>query len=259
MIDVLESALLTAAGFAHGFSLRTGGVSRPPFHSANLGRAVGDEPEHVAENHRRLAARVGYRVQDLYESSQVHGAVVLESSERSVAQVRAMEADALIARAAPRAVGVRTADCVPLLIGDRRTGAVAAVHAGWRGVVAGVAVAAVRALIASSGTASSGSRGGDLVVAIGPHIRPDRFEVGDDVAEQIRGAALGAQVIVGRSPAGRPLLDLTRALRAQLNGLGVEHIDDVGGCTLAEPERCFSYRRDGASSGRHLSVIVARD
>ena len=253
MIDVLESALLRDAGFAHGFSLRTGGGSQHPFDSANLGRALGDDVEHVAENHRRLAARVGYRTEALYESSQVHGAAVIDLvAHRSVSDVRAMEADALIARRAGDAVGVRTADCVPLLIGDVGSGAVAAVHAGWRGVVQGVAAAAVRRLL------ESGSRGADLIVAMGPHIRPERFEVGADVAAQIRGSAFGEEVAVGHSDAGKPLVDLTRALRAQLRALGIERVEDVGGCTLAEPERFFSYRRDGAASGRHLSVIVAR-
>jgi hypothetical protein len=253
MIEVIQSPLLREAGFAHGFSLRTGGVSRRPFDSANLGRAIGDDPEDVAENHRRLAPRIGYSVDALYESSQVHGAGVVDPiSDRTVLDVRATQADALIARRAGDAVGVRTADCVPVLIGDVRSGAAAAIHAGWRGVVAGVTRAAVQ------GLTSRGSRATDLVVALGPHIRAERFEVGMDVAEQIRGSAFGAEVVVGESAAGKPLVDLTRALRAQLHALGIERVDDVGGCTLAEPERFFSYRRDGAASGRHLAVIVAR-
>ena len=136
MIEVIESPLLRKAGFLHGFSLRSGGVSLPPFDTANLGRRLGDRAEHVAENHRRLAARIGYRVEALYECSQVHGRVVVEpaSTELSVTEVRTLEADALISPRAGDALGVRTADCVPLLIGDVRSGAVAAVHAGWRGV-----------------------------------------------------------------------------------------------------------------------------
>jgi len=256
MIEVIESPLLRKAGFLHGFSLRSGGVSLPPFDTANLGRRLGDRAEHVAENHRRLAARIGYRVEALYECSQVHGRVVVEpaSTELSVTEVRTLEADALISPRAGDALGVRSADCVPLLIGDVRSGAVAAVHAGWRGVVAGVTTAAVSALLEATG-----SRGADLVVAMGPHIRAERFEVGLEVADQIRSAAWGAEVVVGQSTGGKPLVDLTRALRAQLGALGVERIDDVGGCTLAEPDRFFSFRRDGVSSGRHLSVIVAGD
>jgi hypothetical protein len=145
-------------------------------------------------------------------------------------------------------VGVRTADCVPILVGDLESGAVLAIHAGWRGVVAGVVPA---------GLSKLGGRA--LVAAIGPHIRGPSFEVGPDVKDQIA-AAGGVDVVVGTSPAGRPLVDLCRAIRAQLARAGVDeaHVDDVGGCTLTEPARFFSFRRDGQRSGRHLAVIVAR-
>jgi YfiH family protein len=244
---VLTSALLRSHGFAHAFADRTGGVSRAPFEGANFGRNVGDAPDDVAENHRRLAQGVGYDAGRLFEASQVHGAAVLEACGEPAA-LWAQSADALVARAAGDAVGVRTADCVPLLVGDRATGAVAAIHAGWRGVVQGVVPAALAAL---------GGRA--PIVAIGPHIRGAAFEVGPEVADAIHRAA-GVDVRVGASPAGKPLVDLARAVRAQLTRAGIapEHVDDVGGCTLSEPARFFSFRRDGARSGRHLSVIVAR-
>jgi YfiH family protein len=245
---VLTSALLRTHGFAHAFADRTGGISRAPFDHANFGRNVGDAPESVAENLRRLAHAVGYDGARLFEASQVHGAAVLEAGGDPDV-LRAQPADALVARAAGDAVGVRTADCVPLLVGDRRTGAVAAIHAGWRGVVQGVVPAALAAL---------GGRA--LVVAIGPHIRGAAFEVGPEVAEEIERAA-GVEVRVGTSQAGKPLVDLACAIRAQLARAGIppEHVDDVGGCTLTEPARFFSFRRDAARSGRHLAVIVARD
>ncbi len=244
---MLTSALLRTHGFAHAFADRTGGISQAPFDAANFGRNVGDEPDRVAENHRRLAEAVGYDGARLFEASQVHGAAVIEAGGDAAA-LRAQPADALVARAPGDAVGVRTADCVPLLVGDRERGAVAAIHAGWRGVVQGVVPAALAAL---------GGRA--LLVAIGPHIRGPAFEVGPEVAEEIRRAA-GVEVRVGTSAAGKPLVDLAAAIRAQLARAGIapEHIDDVGGCTLTEPDRFFSFRRDGARSGRHLAVIVAR-
>lgn len=250
---ILRSPLLTAAGFAHGFSTRLGGVSVGPYASMNLGWSVGDDPRAVEENHLLLAQAIGHERGSLRLATQVHGARVLDTD--SVTRDRKSEPpgsghDALITRVAGAAVGVRTADCVPILVGDPATGAVAAIHAGWRGVVAGIVDSAIEALAPER---ESRKR---LVAAIGPHIRVDRFEVGDDVAQQIAKAS-HASVVVARAP--RPHVDLARALRIQLERAGLDpaKIDDVGGCTLAEPERFHSHRRDGERSGRMLSVIVA--
>ncbi len=251
---ILRSPLLDASGFAHGFSTRVGGVSVGPYASMNVGWALGDDPRAVEENHQLLAAAIGHARAALRLATQVHGASVLDTDV--VTRDRRSEPpgsghDALVARTAGVAVGVRTADCVPILVADPATGAVAAIHAGWRGVVAAVVPAALEVLAPDRATR------GRLLAVIGPHIRPDRFEVGQDVAEQIARAS-DASVVLPRSP--RPHVDLARAIRVQLEraGLDASRIDDVGGCTLGEPERFHSHRRDGERSGRMLSVIVAR-
>ncbi|HJL01891.1 MAG TPA: peptidoglycan editing factor PgeF [Polyangiaceae bacterium LLY-WYZ-15_(1-7)] len=252
MADLLRSELLTRHGFAHGFALRTGGVSAPPFDSLNLGRGLGDAPDAVAENHRRLAEAVGYG--RLFELSQVHGRRVraVGAGEDPVA-VRQEEGDALFATEPGVAVGVRVADCAPLLIADPGTGAVAAVHAGWRGVEARIAEAAIEAL------EEIGASREALLVAIGPHIRLGWFEVGEEVAERLEAVAHGV-TCVDRTTGDKPHVDLTAILFAQLAALGVARarIDDLGGCTYADRSRFFSYRRDGKATGRHLAVIVAR-
>lgn len=238
------STLLEEHGFVHGFSTREGGVSEGPFGSLNLGRTVGDDPAHVAENTRRFVAALGGP--RLFEVSQVHGREVVEVGAAPVAAVRRVEADGLIAATAGDAVAVRTADCVPILLGNVETGAVAAVHAGWRGVEARIVPVAVARL-------------GDpaaLVAAIGPHIRRDAFEVSEEVAARIAASAHGAEVVEARAP--RPHVDLAAAVMAQLRHAGVERVDDVGGCTHAQPDRFFSHRRDAGRTGRHLSAIVAR-
>lgn len=245
----LRSKLLREHGFAHGFSLRTGGVSEGAFASLNLGRTVGDDPACVAENARRFAQAIEVDPARIYEASQVHGREVLcVDGSSDVLELRAREADALVTGVPGLAVGVRTADCVPILIADVEHGAVAAVHAGWRGVVARVVDAAIDRLAERGATR--------LVAAIGPHIRGDAFEVGEDVARQLAEVAHGADVIVRRAP--KPHVDLAVALKAQLAARGVVEIDDVGGCTLTEPARFFSHRRDAGRTGRHLSVIAAR-
>lgn len=251
----LQSALLASHGFRHGFSLRTGGVSAPPFDSLNLARTVGDRPEHVAENHRRLARSIGYDAEQLCEVSQVHGAAVIRvTAGLEVPALRASEADALVSDASGRAVGVRVADCAALLLACPQSGAVAAVHAGWRGTALCIVERAVEELVALTGTAPAG-----LIAALFPHIGLPAFEVGAEVAEQIEVCVPGAHV-VDRIGYPKPHVDLAAALVFQLKraGLGAERIDHVAGCTFSDPELYYSYRRDGAASGRHLAVIVPR-
>lgn len=241
----LRSAHLSEHGFVHGFSTRQGGASAAPFDSLNLGGGIGDSPQAVARNHRLFAEDVGY--EELFELSQVHSATVREVRRGEDPKVvRAEEGDALIARDAGVAVGVRTADCVPLLLAHPAAGVVAAVHAGWRGVEANIATEAVRVM---------GVPAGELIAVAGPHIRLASFEVGEDVAQRLE-AASSARNVVSRAHE-RPHVDLFRILEAQLADISVR-LEDFGADTFADAARFFSYRRDG-KTGRHLSVIVARD
>lgn len=251
--DVLRSQLLLELGFSHGFNLRTGGSSAAPFASFNLGRAVGDDPAHVDENHRRFALALGYGVDSLYETSQVHGAFVRAvSAGDDPNTVRRDEADALLATRAGATVGVRVADCAPVLLADADSGAVAAVHAGWRGTALGVVECATRALLAAGHAEPT-----RLVAAIFPHIRRCCFEVGEDVAQTLLASSPDPDV-VDRSRT-RPHVDLGAIIAAKLQALGVPavQVDSVPGCTRCEPERYFSFRREGQRSGRHLAAIVA--
>jgi YfiH family protein len=252
---VLGSRLLDAHGFRHGFNLRTGGASTAePYASFNLGRTSGDDPAHVEENHGRFARALGYTHGELYEVSQVHGAAALVIDRAQGPRAfRQHEADALIAPPGGLCAGVRIADCAPVLLADVESGAVAAVHAGWRGTVAGVLEASCAALLrAGSGRHTA------LRAAIFPHIRACCFEVGADVAALLHEAAPGASAV--DDSRAKPHVDLAAILRAKLAALGVaaEHVDDVPGCTRCEPERFFSYRRGGKHSGRHLCAIVSR-
>jgi YfiH family protein len=151
--------------------------------------------------------------------------------------------------AARIAVGVRVADCVPVLVADPVSGDVAAIHAGWRGVVGGVLRAGVEQLFAGGG--ARGARAG-AIAAIGPCIGACCFEVGREVAAQVG--------FVVREEGDKAFVDLRAAVRAQLRGLGLEdaRIEEVAGCTKHEPERFHSFRRDGANSGRMLAAIATR-
>jgi YfiH family protein len=143
------------------------------------------------------------------------------------------EGDALIATVPGVTVSIRTADCLPILLADVRTGRVAAVHAGWRGTVVGVVLNAMERM---------GSRPADIYAAIGPGIGKCCYEVGLDVAQQL-----------GEDRAGK--VDLAEINRAQLEAAGVQHIDVLGLCTFCNADQFWSYRREGEQAGRMISYI----
>lgn len=238
-----RSHLLHEAGFAHVFPERDWTDARI-LGLLGLGAAPGR----------------GGASDAVVQVKQVHGATVVEARDvtrreggASSPARQPCEGDAIVARAADGrvAVGVRVADCVPVLVASAETGDVAAVHAGWRGVTAGVVAASVKAL-----------GGGGLVAAIGPCIGACCFEVGRDVADAIARAAPGAAVVAPRphvSP-DKVFVNLRAAVRRQLQDAGVDgaRIDDVPGCTRHESARFHSFRRDGKDSGRMLATIVTR-
>lgn len=250
-VHLLRSDLLDRHGFRHGFATRIGGVSQPPFDSLNLGFHLGDHDAAVRENRSRLAAALGVSLERLFEQRQVHGDHPREVGSRDdPAETANLEGDALIVREPGLAVAARTADCVPILIAHPSSGDVAAVHAGWRGAVAGIVARAVAWLKHPAA---------ELVVAIGPHIRVGAFEIGEDVAAELELAAGGREVV--ERGKGKPHGDLAALIGLQLHDAGIPRaaIDDVGGCTHEEAELFFSHRRDAGRTGRHLSVIVARE
>ncbi len=220
-------------------------MSAAPFDSLNSSGEVGDRPEAVRENLARLAAAAGVSSARLVSVKQVHGDVVVEA-----AQVRAgTEADAVWTDAPGTAVGVRTADCLPILIEDPR-GRVAAVHAGWRGVIAEITARTIEGLVAR------GARVAELRVAIGPCIQRCCFEVDGDLPERFAGA-FGDAVVLAAQGGAKPHLDLPRAVVTTLARLGVPaaHVAVLPQCTRCDA-RFFSHRRDRGVTGRHLSFIT---
>ena len=254
-VPLLRSEILPAR-FAHGFSTRRGGVSAPPFDSLNLGLKWGDSRANYQDNQRRLRAAAG--VERIFVARQVHGAdAVRVRAGDSLDDVAAIEADALYSDAAGVALGVTVADCVPALIADLRTGAIAAVHAGWRGTVAGVLPATVRRLVAELG-----ARPGDLRVALGPAIGVCCFEVGDEVVaavEQVVPDAAAAGVIRG-GPRGRGHVDLKKVnvLLLAAEGVPAASVDAGPECTSCQRERFFSYRRDQGQTGQAIGFISVK-
>lgn len=263
-IEVLRSSLLEVSGFRHGFSTRRGGVSDGPFASLNLGVASApgeaDSLERIALNRQRFGrAVVGVERDDLpwVLSRQVHGAEV-HWSEGTVADPRDLErlpvADAIVGRESGRLLSVRTADCLPILLGCARSGLAAAVHAGWRGLVVGTVPAALDAM------ASRGASRAAIVAAIGPAISVAHYEVGAEVIEAFREAGLEPVHRSAAETGTKPHLDLAATAREVLRRGGIEgdRVDVLPCCTFSQPDRFFSYRRDGARSGRLAAAIEPR-
>ena len=251
--ELLESPILTRAGFRHAFFTRRGGHSPPPYDSLHFG-TTGQTADQLAANVREAAGALGIAPARLYTSTQVHGkgvVVVRGTDDRN--DVLSQKADAVASTAAGVACGVKIADCVPVLVADGISGAVAAIHSGWQGTEVNVVAAGIAALRAALGGP------GRLLAAIGPHIEVCCFEVGEDVAERLRSCAPEADAI-DRARGPRPHVDLRKIVRAQLAALGVagSDVDDVRGCSKCDGARFFSHRRDRQQSGRLLAAIAVR-
>ncbi|MGE5492866.1 MAG: peptidoglycan editing factor PgeF [Actinomycetota bacterium] len=210
---------------------RSGGLSAEPYDSLNLGDHVGDDPATVDANRRRLAALVPAEPVWL---KQVHGVAVADAGHAEAGS----EADASVSRRQGRACVVMTADCLPVLLCDRAGTVVAAAHAGWRGLAAGVIEATVAAM----------DRPGDELLAwLGPAIGPDAFEVGDEVrAAFVAQDSRAAAAFVPGAP-GKWLADIWLLARQRLAALGIHGVWGGGQCTVADRQRFFSYRRDGVT------------
>lgn len=255
------------AGFANGFSTRLGGVSVLSDRNASAGgQFVGDlnlagfdddSPENICENRRRFLG-LFHGDFELAVVWQVHGDTV--KTVKSMDDVRSSEdrADALISNRKDVLVGVKTADCVPVLIGDRRTGAFAAVHAGWRGTVQSIVAKAINEM-----SRVFGSNASDLICAIGPAACGQNYEIGQDVIDAFATNFVESGKYFSPTHKGHALVDLHLANKDQLIDCGAteENIFTAPFCTMERNDLFFSYRLEKqkyGKTGRLLSVIGVR-
>ena len=237
------AGLEAAPAVQHAVFTRRGGVSRPPFAELNLGHTVGDDLPAVQENHRRVYGVLDASPSTAVTAWLVHGRTVAVVDQDHAGQV-VRHVDALITQTADLLLLLRFADCLPLLLYDPVQLAVGLVHAGWRGTVQGVAVATVQAM-----QQAFGSRPADLWAGIGPGIGPCCYEVGDDVVDAVRAAFPHPQRFLPR--VGHAWhFDLPAANAAQLEALGVRHIELTGLCTGCQTEEFFSHRAERGRTGR---------
>jgi YfiH family protein len=250
---LLFAAHLRAAGFRHAFTTRQGGDSRGPYASLNLGRGVDDDPAAVQANRQAVTRMLRLDPRRHVEADQIHGAVVAvvgaADAGRSVAG-----ADGLASIEPGTVLAVHAADCVTVLLADPRSGAVSAVHAGWRGTAAGIAVEAVRVLRDRFGADPH-----VLLAALGPSIGPCHYEVDEPVLERMRRWSWW-ETVTTPNARGRWQLNLQAANRRQLidAGLPATHIEVLDRCTYHHPDLFYSHRRD-SMTGRMAAVIAPRD
>ncbi len=222
------------------FTDRHGGVSQGQYESANLADHVGDDPDAVAQNRVLAAGRTGMGTPHEWVGvHQVHGNDVVHV----VAPLGTLpDADASVTTAVGLPLVIFTADCAPLaIVAD---GAVAAVHAGWAGLEAGVIERAVHTLRTIAP--------GPFRAVLGPCIHPARYEFGADLLDRL--VARFGETVAARTATGSPALDVPAAVRVALRTAGVDELDDVGVCTATSPDY-FSYRRDG-DTGRQAMLVV---
>jgi YfiH family protein len=229
------------------FTLRRGGISAAPFDSLNVAAHVGDVCEAVAENRRRLRDELRLPEEPAW-MDQVHGTEVLDLDVSDLAArgvTSSVTADAALTRRTGRVCVVQVADCLPVLFAARDGSAVAAAHAGWRGLATGVLESTVKSLALDPGA---------LLAWIGPGIGPAHFEVGDEVRKAFLAHDDAAAGAFRPNARGRWQCDLPLLARARLAALGIAAVTGGAWCTYADASRFFSFRRDGRC-GRMAAVI----
>ena len=236
----------------HAVLTRLGGVSEGPYATLNLGHTVGDDPDAVEENHRRALMPLGIHPEQVVSPWQVHGARVEIVGKEHLGTVRP-ETDALLTHAPGVPLMMRFGDCTPVLLCDPARGVLGMAHAGWRGVVAGVVGATVRAM-----TERLGCNPQHVWAGVGPTIGPCCYEVGPDVAEEIREACPAEAPVIQRVN-DRIHADLPLAVEAQLKRAGIRRIEQAGLCTSCQVEEFFSHRAEDGRTGRFGIVIGWQD
>jgi YfiH family protein len=237
----------------HFVSGRSGGVSEGEIGSLNLSFRAGDTPLNVQENRSRLALSLGITPTQLFFPAQTHS-IHVKRVESGTSADSLTDTDALISNSPGLCICVMSADCVPILMYDPVSKAVAAVHAGWRGTVGKILTSTVKAMQAAFGTHPR-----DIIAGIGPSICPEVYEVGEEVVQAAL-AAFGTKqgLITKEDGQGKGYFNLWEANRLQLLDLGVaaDSIEVAGICTYRQSHQFFSARKSGNRAGRFAAGIM---
>jgi YfiH family protein len=255
LLDILFFANLSQhKGIRHFVSTRTGGYSDSPYNSLNLALHVGDDPDKVLKNRKRLAKAIGIPLDQFTIAKQVHSGNVKVVSDKlrgsgSADEENAIEnADAMVTDVPGICLIILVADCVPMLFFDPARNVIAAAHAGWRGTLQSIALHTVRAMEKHFGCSPQ-----DILVGMGPSIGPCCYEVGPEVITQVKAVLSSYQYYIRReSKNGKGYLDLQRANSDQLVRAGIlrKNIETANQCTRHNAHIFFSYRHQHGETGR---------
>ena len=258
--QITEPALVRLGGLRHAFFTRQGGVSKGVYESLNMGYGSGDARDSIAENRRRAMAAFGLPAAALNTVYQVHGTAVVRA-DGNWDPTDAPRADAQVTDRPGIAIGILTADCVPVLFaGAKPDGGrvIGGAHAGWKGALSGVLVETVAAMEAM------GAVRGTIHAAVGPCIGAESYEVGPEFPEPFLEQDPGNKRFFGPGRRdGHPMFDIAGYVESRLATLSIADIGRIEADTCAEPERYFSYRRKTLTGepdyGRQLSAIVIEE
>ena len=242
----------------HGFTTRLGGVSEGYLSSLNIGMHRGDNPEHVAENYRRLGKFIGFSTEKLVLANQIHTDIVRVVTEKdclgSLSHRDYPECDGLVTNTPGVALVVFTADCTPMLLHDPVTGAVGAVHAGWRGTALGIAAKTVDAMVSAFGCNRE-----NICAAIGPNIGACCFETDKDVPEAMF-SALGEDAKPFICTHGEKFhVDLKQINALWLRRSGITNIEISEHCTACCPDLFWSHRITKGVRGSQGAIILCKE
>lgn len=238
-------------GLTHGIFTRLGGMSQSPWASLNLGGTVGDSPDAVRENHRRVYECLcldGSRACTVW---QVHSADTVIVRGRVPNRRWLARADGMVTDRPGLPLTMRYADCTPVLLYDPVRHVIGIAHAGWRGTVSGAAISALTTMQNAFGT-----RPQDVQAGIGPSIGPDHYQVGEEVIRAVQAAFDQLDGLVRRADDGSAYLDLWAANRLLLERAGVTQIEVAGICTASHTDEFFSHRAEAGRTGR-FGVVIA--
>jgi hypothetical protein len=236
-------------GLVLAFFGRRGGVSKKPYSSLNLSSHVGDDEEHVKENHLRV--RRALRLPAVFTLRQTHSDAVVPVADARI-PAETLEGDASYTDLSGLGLGVNVADCLPVYVYARGLRCVGIAHCGWRGTVSRIAENLVRSMSRRFSVPLP-----DLTFALGPCICPPCYEIGEDVRRQFAASFPGHEAFFPVKDRSRPHLDLKAANRWLLRDLGLAEAPSLDLCTRENVALCYSARRD-SPTGRNLALIAAR-
>lgn len=251
-IQYASSSILESVDFiSHGFLSRIGGISKPPFSSLNFDMRDGDDIANIEHNKAAVGKLFGFDVKRLLTINQVHGndALVIDKPIKDTFSLSKISADAIITNQYNIAIGILTADCVPILLADPVKKVIGAVHAGWRGTVKAVAQKAIEIMVKQFGSDKK-----EILAAIGPSIGQCCYKVDEVVAREFG----DKEFIKKEDDCWR--LDLKKANLSQMVSSGILEknifVEDL--CTSCRNDLFFSYRKDGKVTGRQLNFIMLK-